>query len=206
MLGLWDVIVMDICPYFLKKVTNNTIRHLHNAEPRGNLPKMCCTNLHSGKRKCSMEHAAIPKMYCLQMTPRYSGFLWNSAIFRLGGPSIGPESLNIQPGSVGCFVDFLRKAIETRWYGNSLADGRWGLLWEKFFCRNRSLWQQFDVGVSKNRGTPNGWFMMENPIKMHDLGVPLFSETSMYCRVLLHVFYTPEPKTNSFLNCQETGP
>ena len=36
------------------------------------------------------------------------------------------------------------------------------------------------VGVSKNRGTPK-WMVktMENPIKMDDLGVPLFSETSM---------------------------
>ena len=34
------------------------------------------------------------------------------------------------------------------------------------------------MGVSKNKGTPKWWFIMENLIKMDDLGVPLFSETS----------------------------
>ena len=42
----------------------------------------------------------------------------------------------------------------------------------------RIFWLYAYLGVSKNRGTPK-WMVniMENPIKMDDLGAPLFLET-----------------------------
>ena len=47
------------------------------------------------------------------------------------------------------------------------------------------LWH---ICVSPKIGVPqNGWFIMENPIKMDALGVPPFSETSIWFVVYLHM-------------------
>ena len=57
------------------------------------------------------------------------------------------------------------------------------------------------MDVSKNRGTPK-WMVkiMENPIKMDDLGVPLFLETPIY------IYIQDFRKKNSLLRHPQFSP
>ena len=47
--------------------------------------------------------------------------------------------------------------------------------------KGKSMWVFPKIGVPQN-----GWFIMEHPMKMDDLGVPPFKETSMYRYSKLH--------------------
>ena len=49
---------------------------------------------------------------------------------------------------------------------------------QKCFSQRQFLW--FPIWEFPEMGIPqNGWFIVENPIKMDDWGIPLFQETSI---------------------------
>ena len=60
---------------------------------------------------------------------------------------------------------------------------------EMCFSQKHGMKKKLYMGVSKNRGTPKWMVYMENPIKMDDLGVPSFKETSIIILYILCIFF-----------------
>ncbi len=67
-------------------------------------------------------------------------------------------------------------------------------LWEK---PSKAIWEFPKIVVPQN-----GWFIRESPIKMDDLGVPLFLETPIYAKVSSTAFLPPEYAKVNFRGSQ----
>ena len=115
-------------------------------------------------------------MYCFFGTKMYPK--WKSLLFRI----LGLEDMKHSPrGNLTTFDDLrgeISHNFSTRPDRGLVFFGIPGVLY--IFLRTAKSRNEY-MGVSKNSGTPK-WMVkiMEIPIKMDDLGVPLFSETPIY--------------------------
>ena len=95
-----------------------------------------------------------------------------------------------------CFFLQWRLSVR-RWKAGAIGGSQSNISkpWHFTFHSSRRLICAIYMGVSENRGTPK-WMVkiMENPIEMDDLGVPLFSETSISFQFIS--FHSENPPVN----------